>query len=87
MALVLKPDLPSLKIYQLIKIRKKSYFIQDIGEAITTAAKSNYDDDGYIFVEAANIIRFVKSYEICIIVYRRFALHPPPPITSIWKIL
>ena len=87
MALVLKPDLPSLKIYQLIKIGKKSYFIQDVGETITTAAKSNYDEDGYIFVKAANIIRFVKSYEICIIVYRRFALHPPPPITSIWKIL
>ena len=29
----------------------------DIGEAITTAASINYDDDGYILAKAANIIR------------------------------
>ena len=32
-------------------------FNYDIGEAITTAANINYDDDGYILAKAANIIR------------------------------
>ena len=32
-------------------------FNWDIGEVISTAASTNYDDDGYILVKAASILR------------------------------
>ena len=36
-------------------------FSQDVGEAISVAAESNYDDDGYILAKAANIMRRLNS--------------------------
>ena len=54
---------------------KEEVFSQDIRVAIAIAAERNYDDDdGYILAKAANIVRFVKCYEICIVVCRRFEL-------------
>ena len=40
-------------------------FNHNIGEAITTAAGINYDDDGYILAKAVNILRRYVGHNDC----------------------